>query len=73
MEHLGLKGCSELHSPNLNSANLKSLDLSLCGKLVSAAVLPTSCREEGKGEEGGREGRRGRRGAGAGAGGGEKE
>eukprot|EP00904_Undaria_pinnatifida_P003613 jgi/Undpi1/13252/HiC_scaffold_8.g02914.m1 len=45
MEHLGLKGCSELHSPNLNSANLKSLDLSLCGKLTTCSVSCQSLTE----------------------------
>lgn len=34
LEHLGLKGCSALVSPSIQSAKLKSLDLSLCGKLV---------------------------------------
>lgn len=34
LEHLGLKGCSSLVSPSIHSAKLKSLDLSLCGKLV---------------------------------------
>lgn len=34
LEHLGLKGCSALLSPSIQSAKLQSLDLSLCGKLV---------------------------------------
>ena len=42
LEHLGLKGCSALVFPSLSSANLKSLDLSLCGKLVSVEIDPLS-------------------------------
>lgn len=39
LEHLGLKGCSALISPSVHSANLRNLDLSLCGNLVRCGVL----------------------------------
>lgn len=38
LEHLGLRGCSALTSPDLFSSNLKSLDLSLCGNLTACDV-----------------------------------
>lgn len=38
LEHLGLKGCSALVSPSIQSTKLRSLDLSLCGKLVREEV-----------------------------------
>lgn len=50
LEHLGLKGCSALVSPTIQSAKLRSLDVSLCGKLVR--YVGGAGREEGR-EDGG--------------------
>ncbi|CAN0449820.1 unnamed protein product [Ascophyllum nodosum] len=45
LEHLGLKGCSDLATPNIQSANLKSLDLSLCGRLTTCSASCQSLSE----------------------------
>lgn len=59
LEHLGLKGCSALVSPSIQSAKLRSLDLSLCGKLVRERGTHAQREREGEKEGGGEvEGRR---------------
>ncbi len=63
LEHLGLKGCSALVSPSIQSAKLLSLDLSLCGKLVRERERHAERereRERERESDGGIEGRRGR-------------